>query len=87
MPDETFESIHGSDVYTWYFTITEAEYNFLKSFGDGSLANDFKYHVGDLYYAKQSDILNDSDYSEITGLGISFGEAWFTRSTEPNVGP
>ncbi len=85
MPDETFESIHGSDVYTWYFTITEAEYNFLKSFDD-SLVNDFKYHVGDLYYAKQSEITTQ-EYDDITGYGISFGEAWFTRSTEPNVGP
>lgn len=84
-----YEPIPGQDVYQWYYTITDDEYNFLASYGDGSLVADFHHYTDGLWYAKQTDLdaTHGDEAAAITGLGIEFGEAWFTRSTEPNWAP
>lgn len=84
---DTTVPIPGSDVYTWYFTLTETEYNLLNA-AYPDLVKEFHHYTDGLWYAKQSDLTDaDNEYDAIKNLGFEFGEAWFTRSTEPNFFP
>ena len=83
MPD----TIPGTGVYSWYYTLTQDDYDVLNAYNPDLLADFHLYNENGLWYALKSDIDNDGDYAAITALGIEFGEAWFTRSTEPNFFP
>lgn len=80
------DPIPGTGVYTWYYTLTNDEYTFLHNNGYDTFLGHFKQYTDGMWYAPK-DSVDTTEYNGITASGIEFGEAWFTRSTEPNIFP
>ncbi len=78
------DPIPGTGVYTYYYTMSDEDYQAVYNYNP-NLVNDFHQFegLGDTWYAEKNSLAEE--YAALIDLGIEFGEAWFTPSTEPNA--